>query len=693
MRLTRRQSERHERLLPPGFGLLVAALLALFLTSAGGAAQSAPAADPPRNVSPPVITGWAQEGQILRASRGTWRKNALRRAVVSFQWLRCTPTSATHSDSGCAPIAKATDRIYAVRHDDIGRTVRVRVTVTKNGAVGSATSAPTAVVVPPRAGAPTEKVRPTISGPARQGEVLVADPGEWTGVEPIELSFRWRSCTELGGSCRDLDHTKRTYELRRQDVGRVFRVLVVAENSVQTSAALSEPTASVARPGASDPLKPRYSAEPRISGTPQVGKTLRTTKGEWIGFGPMEYTYRWLRCRGPGRPDASDCARISRARSSRYKLRAADAGFQIRAQVTATNPAGSTTATSNPTQVVAPRTPPATAPRATAEPRISGTARVGETLRTTRGTWTGTEPITYAFRWRRCDGRGNPDASNCAVISNANDASYVVRDEDVGHHLRSQVIASNTRGTTTATSNPTERVAPARPTNTARPSISGPAVLGSRVTANPGSWAGRQPITFAFQWLRCDGNGNACAEIRGATDSRYVVAEADVGRRLRVRVTARNAVGSSAALSDPTAVIQAPRPDGVFRLPSGERSIPASMVPRDARLVVAQVRFSPNPVRSRVQPITVRIRVVDTRGFVVRGALVFIRSVPRVTTGGNLRPTAVDGWVTYRLRPLRRFPAKRGNVQFFVKAYRAGDPPLAGVAAYRLVQVRVRTGR
>jgi hypothetical protein len=28
-------------------------------------------------------------------------------------------------------------------------------------------------------------------------------------------------------------------------------------------------------------------------------------------------------------------------------------------------------------------------------------------------------------------------------------------------------------------------------------------------------------------------------------------------------------------------------------------------------------------------------------------------------------------------------------VQFFVKAYRSGDPPLGGIAGYRLVQVRL----
>jgi hypothetical protein len=68
---------------------------------------------------------------------------------------------------------------------------------------------------------------------------------------------------------------------------------------------------------------------------------------------------------------------------------------------------------------------------------------------------------------------------------------------------------------------------------------------------------------------------------------------------------------------------------------------------------------------------------------------VFIRSTPRVTTGNRL-PSATDGWVTFELQPLSTFPLKRGAVQFFLKAYRPSDPPLAGVAGYRLVQVITR---
>src|SRR5262245_51963634 len=71
---------------------------------------------------------------------------------------------------------------------------------------------------------------------------------------------------------------------------------------------------------------------------------------------------------------------------------------------------------------------PTVAPTNTGEPTVSGTTRVGQVLRTTRGTWTGTEPITFTFRWFRCDGPGQPDASDCRRISNAPDSTYVLRE-------------------------------------------------------------------------------------------------------------------------------------------------------------------------------------------------------------------------------------------------------------------------
>lgn len=337
---------------------------------------------------------------------------------------------------------------------------------------------------------------------------------------------------------------------------------------------------------------------------------------------------------------------------------------------------------------------PAQAPVATVEPAITGTPIVGRTLGASTGTWGGSQPMTFAHHWVRCGAAGGlPDGSNCARIPSATGAMYELRNADVGFRLRVRVTATNGDGAATVASNPTSTIVAARPANTDRPSISGSLQLAARLQADRGTWTGEQPMTFAYRWLRCNSQGDNCNEIAGATDSDYVVQERDVERTLRVRVTARNDAGSTSARSPATGLIQQTGPSGVIVLPGGERSIPVASVPQDERLVVSQVVFSPNPVTSRDSPITVRIRVMDTRGFVVRDALVFVRATPRVTTGGDRLGTATDGWVSYQLMPNANFPLRTGyNVQFFVKAYRAGDPALAGVAAYRLVQVRTARG-
>jgi hypothetical protein len=330
---------------------------------------------------------------------------------------------------------------------------------------------------------------------------------------------------------------------------------------------------------------------------------------------------------------------------------------------------------------------PTAAPVNTQEPSITGTARVGNVLQGARGTWTGAP--TFAYRWVRCDASGGaPNGSDCAPIADATGTNYEVRSADRGFRLRFRVTATNADGSTTAASNPTARVtgsANGRPVNTERPSISGTPTPGNRLQANRGSWDGDEPMTFGFRWLRCDAQGNGCNDIGGATNNEYVVQDADVGRTLRVRVTARNDAGTTSATSAQTVVVQQQPPP----TPPGQ-SVPASSVPKGERLIVSDVRFSPNPVRSRVDPITVQVRVKDTRGLIIREALVFMRSTPRVTSGDR-RATGTDGWVTFQLVPNANFPQPRNgfNVQFFVKAYRAGDPPLAGIAGYRLVQVRL----
>ena len=84
----------------------------------------------------------------------------------------------------------------------------------------------------------------------------------------------------------------------------------------------------------------------------------------------------------------------------------------------------------------------ATVPANTAPPIISGDLKVGSTLTTTNGTWTGTPAPTFTYVWQRCDENG----ASCAAISGATANTYVLKNADGGSTLRSVVTATNTDG-------------------------------------------------------------------------------------------------------------------------------------------------------------------------------------------------------------------------------------------------------
>jgi len=194
----------------------------------------------------------------------------------------------------------------------------------------------------------------------------------------------------------------------------------------------------------------------------------------------------------------------------------------------------------------------ATPPANTAPPVVSGTAQQGNTLTASSGSWSGSNPMTFSYSWRRCDTSGG----SCSTISGATSQTYVIGGADVGHTLRVNVTARNSAGSASALSAQTATVAAANaPVNTSLPTVSGTAREGSTLDGTAGSWQGSAPITYAYQWLRCNSQGASCGSIGGATRSSYTLTRGDVGHSLRLRVTASNAAGASQALSDATAVI------------------------------------------------------------------------------------------------------------------------------------------
>jgi hypothetical protein len=458
--------------------------------------------------------------------------------------------------------------------------------------------------------------------------------------------------------------------------------------SILALAALALATAltSGAAPTATAAL-PANTVLPSIAGSAVQGQTLTASPGSWTGDTPISFAYQWLRCNAGG----SSCNPIGGETGIHRIVDSGDVGSTLRIKVTATNVSGATSAQSNATAVVT--TAGSGAPVNTVEPAISGSAVQGQALTATTGTWTGAVPQTYAYQWLRC----NTSGASCASIGGETHSTRLVDPSDVGSTLRVRVTATNGSGSASATSNATATVTgtgggAGAPANTVKPTISGTATQGQVLTASTGTWTGKTPITFADQWYRCDANGNNCAAIVGETGPTRTVDKGDVGNRLKVRVTAKNSIGSTTADSATTDVIKSSGPSlppGAITLPDGRISIPATSVPADQRLIVDTVQFSPNPVSSRNTPIQVRVHVVDTRGYVVRDVLIFIRSVPILTSTPPEGVTAQDGSITLQMLPRADFPLRNGfSVQFFVRARRTGDNPLAGIGTRRLVQVR-----
>jgi hypothetical protein len=201
-------------------------------------------------------------------------------------------------------------------------------------------------------------------------------------------------------------------------------------------------------------------------------------------------------------------------------------------------------------------------PADTSAPTVSGTASEHQRLTQSNGAWTNV-PTGFTHQWEDCT--SPTDTSTCTPIAGAIADSYTPIAADIGQYVRVREIASNAGGPgTAALSAATAQVTPAPPTNAAPPTIAGVAQQAQTLSDQNGNWNedAPAPLSFAYQWEDCDGQGANCAAIAGATASTYTPTTSDIGHTLIVLETAANSGGSGApAASAPTAaVVSAPPP-------------------------------------------------------------------------------------------------------------------------------------
>jgi hypothetical protein len=243
------------------------------------------------------------------------------------------------------------------------------------------------------------------------------------------------------------------------------------------------------------------------------------------------------------------------------------------------------------------------------------------------------------------------------------------------------------------------------PNNTAAPTITGTAKVGQTLTAHNGTWTGTAPITYTYQWQRCDENGGSCADISAATDDTYVLKAVDQGNTLRLVVTGKNADGTDKGTSVPTAVIGAaaettptPAPatgTGCPKTTQASQAVAVADVTVPARLQVDQFQVAGGPLTLKMQSFTLRVHVSSTCGNPVSGAKVYATAVPfnQVTIPAEAT-TGSDGWVDLTYNKMAGFPvsSKQQLLAMFIRASKPGDPVLAGISTRRLVSLRVTHG-
>jgi hypothetical protein len=385
-------------------------------------------------------------------------------------------------------------------------------------------------------------VGPTLIGTAAAGKLLTGLSGTWAGFSDISYHFQWYRCNAAGAACLSVHGaTSPSYRLGDRDVGKTLGLKVLATDTTGTTTAYSSLIGPIA------PRRPllEATAQPVVAGPPVEGKMVQVTTGTWSPV-PAKLSYRWERCNANGR----SCAAIPKATGSSYTMTGADLGHALLAVVQAVNGSTIQNAFSTATPAVVPAS--VKAPVQTLPPTVLGNPIVGQQLAASPGIWKGVGPVSFSYRWYRCDESGG----HCALAQSSTSSAYAAVAKDAGKTIALTVRVTDSVGSTVAYASLVGPVAAADATlmPTSVPTLSGTARVGGTLSVAWGVWSTR-PSGYTTTWLRCNANGRLCAPIAGANRASYKPIPADAGHTLVASVVAKAGGVTQTALTAATAPI------------------------------------------------------------------------------------------------------------------------------------------
>jgi hypothetical protein len=275
----------------------------------------------------------------------------------------------------------------------------------------------------------------------------------------------------------------------------------------------------------------------------------------------MSFSHQWQRCSTP----TGGCADIAGATTASYQPDANDVGQYLRIITTADNSVLYGGATAIATSAISDQIL-ARPPVNLTLPVLSGVERHGQTLSVSKGTWDGTNPMSFAYQWQRC----NTVGSACIDVPGATASSYTLLNGDVAKTFRARVTATNSgagAGSASATSLTSGIIQALVPVNTLAPVISGTPRPGNTVTADQGTWTGSTPMTFSYEWQAQTSPG-VWTTIAGASSAGYALDDTYVGKKVRVLVTASNSAlpgGAAVTATSSSIDVLAQKPQNVIR--------------------------------------------------------------------------------------------------------------------------------